>query len=59
MSRGPSPFVLPMLAEFLCQRIALGGAWALEMDGRGGAVFPLPVTLPFATLPRLDTKRDC
>lgn len=37
MSRGPFPFVLPMLAEFLCQRIALGGAWALEMDGRGGA----------------------
>ncbi len=39
MSRGPFPFVLPMLAEFLCQRIALGGAWALEMDGREGAVF--------------------
>mgnify|MGYP003479994411 CR=1 FL=1 len=49
MSRGPSPFVLPMLAEFLCQRIALGGAWALEMDGRGGAVFVSLVT-PNVTL---------
>lgn len=49
MSRGPFPSVLPMLAEFLCQRIALGGAWALEMDGRGGAVFVSLVT-PNVTL---------